>query len=117
MANEIQINATLRYANSPTSASIGTSFFDDQTGNKYMAGVQTIGTSDEPLLKGDVGTIGYLAFRNLDPTNYVELGSTTTVYSIKVPAGKGLVVPWDHTNVYCKANTASCDCDYLIIEV
>jgi len=82
-----------------------------------MAGVQAIGTAEEALLKGDVGTIGYLAFRNLDATNYVELGSTTAVYSIKVPAGKGLVVPWDHTNVYAKANTASCDCDYLLIEL
>ncbi len=117
MANEIQISATLRYAKLATSASVGTSFFDDQTGNKFMAGVQTIGTSEEQLIKGDVGTVGYLAIRNLDPTNFVEIGSVTAQYSLTLKPGKGAVTPWDHANVYVKANVASCDVDYLLIEL
>jgi hypothetical protein len=117
MANEIQINATLRYSKSPTSASLATSFFDDQIGDKYGAGVQIVGTTEEQLNKGDIGTIGYLAFRNLDATNYVELGKATGAYTIKVLPGKGGVVPWGAGAVYMLANTAPVELEYLAIEL
>ncbi len=117
MANEIQINATLRYSKSPTAASLATSFFDDQVGDKYEAGIQTVGTSEEPLNKGDIGTIGYLAFKNLDPDNFVELGKTTAEYTVKVKPGRGGVVPWGAANVFCLANVAPVSLEYLAIEL
>jgi hypothetical protein len=116
MANEIQINATLRYSKSPTAASLSTSFFADQTGDKFQAGVQIVGITEEQLNKGDVGTIGYLAFRNLDTTNFVELGKATGAYSIKVKPGKGGVIPWGSSAVYMLADTAAVEFEYLAIE-
>ena len=117
MANEIQINATLRYSKSPVGASLATSFFDDQVGTKYEAGVQVVGISEEQLNKGDVGTIGYLAFRNLDDTNFVELGKATGAYTIKVKPGRGGVVPWGASAVYLLADTAPINLEYLAIEL
>jgi hypothetical protein len=117
MANEVQISATLRYSSSPASASLATSYFDDQTGDKYQAGVQAVGTSEESLDKGDVGTIGYVAVRNMDETNYVQFGVTTGVYTVKLLPGKGCVMPWNGANTYIKANTAPCNVEYLITEL
>jgi hypothetical protein len=117
MANEISISSTLRYAKSGVSASQSTSFNADQAGDKYQAGVQIIGTTEEALDKGDIGTIGYISFKNLDATNYVQMGITTGVYSIKVLAGKGGVIPWNSaTAPLVKANTAAVELDYLMIE-
>lgn len=117
MANEITISSTLRYSKSPTSASLTASSQFSQVGTKFESGIQTIGTTEEALQKGDVGTIGYVAIRNTDATNYVEVGSTTGVYSIKLLPGKGCVVPWNASTVLIKANTAACDVEYLIIEL
>ena len=116
MANEIQINATLRYSKTGASASLSTSFFADQVGDKYESGIQTIGTAEESLQKGDIGTIGWLAIRNLDATNFLELGSTTAQYSTIIPAGKGCVTTWGHTGTFVKANTAAVNAEYLLIE-
>lgn len=117
MSNEIQINATLRYSKTPASATLSTSFFADQAGDKYQAGVQIVGTTEEALDKGDIGTIGYIAFRNLDDTNYFEMGKTTGVYSINCKAGKGGVIPWNNSIApLVKANTANVEVEYLMIE-
>ncbi len=116
MANEVNISATLRYAKSPASASLSTSYSADQTGTKYSAGVQIIGVTEESLDKNDVGTIGYLAVRNMDATNYVRLGATTTVYTIKLLPGKGCVVPWNGSTTFIIANAAPVEVEYLMIE-
>ena len=117
MANEISVSLSLRYSNSPTSASLAASFLADQVGSKYESGIQTVGTAEENLAKNDVGTIGYIAVRNTDPDNYVELASSTGVYSVKLRAGESCFIPWEGAQVIAKANTAACDVEYMIIEL
>jgi hypothetical protein len=117
MASEIRLSSTLRYAKDQASAGLSTSFTADQTGSKYEAGVQTVGISEEVLVKNDVGTIGYMAVRNNDETNFVEFGGVTAEYSIKLAPGEGCVVPWKRTNVYALANVAPCAVEYLLIEL
>jgi hypothetical protein len=117
MANEVQISATLRYSESPVSTSLSTSFFADQTGDKFMSGVQSVGTAEESLDKGDIVTIGYIAVQNLDATNYVQFGITTGVYTVKLLPGKGCVMPWNGQYNYIKANTAACNVNYLMTEL
>lgn len=114
--NAIQISATLKYSANKAAASLSTTFSDDQAGDKYQAGVQSVGTTEEELDKGDVGTIGYLAIRNMDQSNFVQLGAATGAYSFEVPAGKGAVLPWKSANVFIKADTAAVEVEYLIIE-
>ncbi len=116
MANEITVSSTLKYSKNKASASLATSYFANQTGDKYQGGVQSIATTEESLDKGDVGTIGFLAVRNMDATNFVSFGHTTGVYDVKVLAGQGGVIPWNGTSVFAKADTASVEVEYLIIE-
>jgi hypothetical protein len=116
MANEITISGSLRYALNRAVASLSTSYSANQTGDKYQSGVQTVGTSEEVLDKNDVGTIGYLGIRNADDTNFVQVGAIAANYSIKLLPGEGAIMPWKATNVYVKANVASCDMEYLMIE-
>jgi len=40
--------------------------------------VQAIGTTEEGIDTGSIGTIGLAVFRNLDATNYVEVGTWET---------------------------------------
>jgi len=117
MANEIQASFTLRYSNSPSSASVTASFNADQAGSKYESGIQTVGTSEENLAKNDVGTIGYIAVRNTDSTNFVQLGSSTGNYSVKLRAGESAMLPWVGAQVIAKADTGACDVEYLIVEL
>jgi hypothetical protein len=116
MANEVSISATLSYAKNKATAKLATSFLASQTGDKYMAGVQIIGTTEESFTKADIGTIGYVAARNMDPTNFVQLGAATGAYSIKLLPGQGCVVPWGAANTFVKADTAVCEVEYLLIE-
>jgi hypothetical protein len=117
MANEIAISQSIRYSKNQTSASQSTSFSVSQAGDKYQAGVQSVGTVEEQLDKGDIGTIGYLSFKNIDATNYVQIGVTTGVYSIKCLPGAGGMIPWNSSTApFVKANTAAVEVDYLMIE-
>jgi hypothetical protein len=117
MADEIRISQTLRYAKSSSSASHATSFSVTQSGDKYQAGVQIVGTTEESLDKGDIGTIAFVAFKNLDSTNFVQMGITTGVYTIKCLAGAGGVIPWNSSTApLVKANTAPVEVDYLMVE-
>src|SRR5947207_780380 len=114
---DITVSMTLRYAKNKASASLSGGFGASQAGDKYEAGVQSIGTTEESLQKGDVGTIGWLAIRNMDATNYVEFGSTTGVYSITLLPGEAVCTRWNHTGVFSKANTAAVEVEYLAIEL
>lgn len=116
MANEISQSGTLRYAASPTAASISISFAADQTGDKFAAGIQAVGTAEEVLDKNDIGTIGFIGIRNADDTNFIQVGAIAANYSIKLLPGEGAVMPWRASNVYVKANVASCDMEFLLIE-
>src|SRR5690242_8319589 len=104
MANEISVGGSLTYSKNKAKATLSGSFFATQSGDKYQAGIQTIGTTEESVDKGDVGTIGYLAVRNIDATNYVQFGVTTGVYSVKLLPGEFAVLPWQNTACLAKAN-------------
>ena len=117
MANEVTVSATLKYAKAKVSNSLSTSYSATQTGDKYEAGVQIIGTTEEQLAKNDIGTIGFVAVRNMDATNYVQLGAATGAYSVKLLAGEGCVLPFRAANVFILANTAPVEVEYLLVEL
>ncbi len=77
--------------------------------------VQTIGTTDETIVPVDITAAGYAYFKNLDPTNYVELGPATTVYMIKLKAGQACVLPLKTGTVYAKANTAAVKVQWMLL--
>lgn len=116
MANELSHSIAISYAKGTPSDLVSRSESTTTTisGTAWQAGRQTIGTTEEQIDKGDVATIGYVYIRNMDATNYVEIGVVTAQYSIKLPAGKDC---WFYSNgntLYAKANTAAVDISYTI---
>jgi len=84
----------------------------DCTGAIRVSAVATIGTVEETLSKGDISTIGYVIIRNLDSTNYVTVGTTTSQRGIKIEPGEFAVFRAAANNVYIAADTASVNVAY-----
>jgi len=118
MADELSVSARLTFGKSSASVKTAYNLQIDVTGDSYTKAVQSVGITPEEILTehGDLATSGYVIVKNLDATNYVEIGATTGVYTIKLLAGE--IALWRHNsaNIYAKANTASCLVEYTIIE-
>lgn len=121
MADEIRLHATLSFAKSGKSA-----FADPgeisiaMSGGDYFQGTQTVGTSEEALLLGDVTPASaYYLIENTDGTNYVELkpgtGGTVTT---RIAAGGAILGQFGSsiTAPYIQANTAPVIVKILLIE-
>lgn len=99
----------------------GVTFSSDFTGTVDVAGntpifeVKSIATSDTVLDLGGISTIGFCVFKNLDATNYVEIGDNNTTYSLKLKALEFCVVRWNQAAIHAKANTSAVLLQYLLI--
>jgi hypothetical protein len=119
MANELSITTTMAFIKGNYSQSFVPSAFSlTVSGTKYVKNVQNIGTTIEALSVGDMTTPGYLLAINRDATNYVELYAviTDTVPFAKLKAGEPCLIRLGCTAPAAKANTASINLEYLIIE-
>jgi hypothetical protein len=83
-------------------------------------GTVNIGTSDEAISLGDIGSAGYAYFRNLDATNYVEIGPTVAgaiAPFLRLAAGEeSLVKLTPAVALRGQANTAACNVLIAVIE-
>jgi hypothetical protein len=115
--NAITVSGALSLAKSLARASLTGSVRAGQAGDGYMQSVADIGTAEEILDVGDMGQIGWCAFKNRDATNFVQLGKSPGVYTLKLGPGEfhGPMV-WNGPLIYAKADTATCKIDYLVIE-
>ena len=91
-----------------------------QTGKAIMSGVlSVVHTSATEVPLGPVTTPGWAMFRNLDATNYVNLGYDDTgfVAVMKIGAGQCVVVSLDAVLAapYVQAAVATCLLDYTIL--
>lgn len=116
MSAELLVAASLKFSKGGTlfESNFPSTYFDvsGSVGNKQ---VQAIGTSDESLALGDVSTIGFLMIKNLDPTNFVTIGSDGTLYPLKLKPGEAFMGRWNAAAIHVKANTAQCNVEYTII--
>lgn len=116
MSAELLLAASLKFNKGGAlfEANFPSTYFDvsGTVGNKQ---VQAIGTSDETLPLGDVSTIGFVMLKNLDPTNFITVGSDGTLYPIKLKPGEPCLVRWNAAAIHAKANTATCNLEYTII--
>lgn len=85
------------------------------------AGAQSIGfAAHEAVAVGDVSTLGWAFFQNLDTTNYVELGVdvAATFYPLaRLNAGESCVLRLAQgITLYAKANTAAVRLNYAILD-
>lgn len=78
--------------------------------------LQTIGTSAEALVVGDIGTGRWLAGKNTDATNYVELSlaSDGSTPFAKIRPGQPFLIPIATKVIYAKANTAPVVLNYVM---
>lgn len=118
MANELSIQAVLSYAKGTIAShawNTGT-ITRNVSGTNYVRNVQAVGTAEEALILGDVGTLGYILMKNLDATNYVEYQSGTGVAAaIKLKAGDVALFRAGSAAPFVKANTSTVNIEYIII--
>lgn len=111
MANEISASARLRVANGNLKFEYdtGTQTFTQAAVGGPTPGYVTIGTTEESIAFGELGTLGWCLIKNLDATNYVQWGPATTVYVGRLEAGEFALLRLEPgTTLYLKANTAAC---------
>jgi LPS O-antigen subunit length determinant protein (WzzB/FepE family) len=77
------------------------------TGSSFNAQVYNATTSiTQPTTPG-VTSLGYVFFRNLDPTNFVQVGAASGQWCSNLAAGDIGLVKWNGNNIYVLANTAN----------
>lgn len=113
MSNEISILQQLTVSNGSLSLSRTAQFSVDQAAARKGGGGQLVGTAagGEALVGlGDLTALGWTYFRNLDGTNYVELGveDSGTFYPFaRLDAGEAAMIRLAQgTTPYARANTA-----------
>ena len=117
MANELKLNVSINFSKGNAKVARQESVQVTITGDAFTHSVQSIGTSEEEITQGaDPGTPGYMFIKNCDSTNYVEVGSTTGVYDIKLKAREIALYRHNSATVYAKANTAACLVEYCLVE-
>ena len=112
MANEIQVTTKLYSSKGGASTANAThNWTANMSGSDLITLTQAVGTTEEELSVGpDVGAPYAVEIVNLDSTNYIEVGTVTTSYKFRIPAGQSLFLPYvaSGTQVFLKANTAAC---------
>lgn len=119
MANEITITAKLTATKSYLSVSKSQTVNATLTGTAFANSVQNIGTTYEQLVvPAEVSSAGYCYFRNLDATNYVEVGvevSAAFYPLIKLKPGEVAVARMSSTTIFARANTAAVNLEFCLL--
>ncbi len=122
MANELVISGlTIAFSKSNVpSVNVGpVSLSVTVSGTQVMDNVQSVGTSEEAILLGDVAPGGYWFVQNMDATNFVELRSGTGATDfIKLLAGEWAIfrTSADASAPYAIADTAACNVEITQID-
>jgi hypothetical protein len=118
MADEITVNLRMRVVKGFLSHEESvTNQLVSMSGSVATGGAQAIGTNAELMVMNDVSTAGYAFFRNLGPTNYVELGTGTTTFVAfaRLNAGEAGVFRLGTSAPSARANTAPVNLQYYIL--
>ena len=119
MADEIQLTARLyasklgAYLPSVTYTKSTTMVGTDMESQTQIIGL-TVEALDVPV---DVTSPYKLLISNLDTTNYVEMGFVSGTYTMRIPAGETLLMPYVSATLYLLANTSSVTVQATFCEV
>jgi len=119
MAGEITFSTSLKAQKGNSSVSQSATMAADMTGNQMMQATQNIGTTAELVDFGDITGVPQLVMiRNLDATNFVEIGgdSGLTVFKLKIKKGQSALFEPTSGTLYAKANTAAVNIMTVAIE-
>ncbi len=123
MANEIRIQSGLQRKNASGSVIHDTKLVSldiTQTTKKHIDIVKAVTTTEvsiDPSALG-ISTNGLVWMRNLDATNYVQWGVATTDYAGRMRANEvaGPFRAEPGKTIYLKANTATCNVQFVMYE-
>lgn len=119
MANEIYANVNVRVAKNGATVDDNITFNLDMTGDDMLKGTQVIGTTAETVSFGDItGAPGMVVIKNLDDTNFIELGgdSGLTVFKLTLLPGQFCLFDPSSATLYAKADTADVRIQVLATE-
>ncbi len=111
MANEIQLACSLNVSKNGATATGTYSGTITMAGDNLISNVQSVGTSNEAILLGDVTATGMCIFlKNIDVTNYVEIFSDSGNLNLisKLTPGMPCVL-FPNAAIYARANTGACN--------
>lgn len=108
MSNELNLRVTFTHTKNGAVAQRNIQKLIDVAADPLVQEVQSIGTTDTVIDLGGIGTIGYVFFHNLDPTNYIVIGSDGTLYPLKLKPLEFGMARWNAAAMHAKANTAAC---------
>jgi len=108
MANELTTSISLNYAKGNVSARVEAVKQVDVATERALDVTQVIGTSEEQAALVDVASVKRFYVRNLDDTNFVEVGVATGVYPIKLAPGEDALFQPNVNALFLKADTAAC---------
>jgi hypothetical protein len=120
MANEIYASLNFTARKNGAESSISSSFNLTMTGDDMIQNTQVIGTSSEAVDLGDItGAPGAIIIKNLDATNFIEIGgdSGLTVFKTKLLAGQFTMFQPSSATLYAKADTANVRIQIIATEV
>ena len=113
MANEFNITTAMRYLSGNDYVNLKDSYQVDQTSVPLggAPGVQNVGTTHEVLGVSGLLNLGMAYFKNLDDTNFVDIGvdvAATFYPLIRLLPGESTVFRFTATSTpYLKADTAA----------
>lgn len=116
MANEFTASVTGSFNKNSATDIFSASNSVTISGSYFNSGIQLVGTVDEVIALIDIGTVGWVFFKNLDSTNFVTAGSDGSVYPIKLKAGEACLLRWNGAAVHVKADTAAVKLQYKLFE-
>ncbi len=119
MAGELKINIEFIYSKSGVDVDWYEKSSFTVSGDQLLQNIQTIGTSEEAILLGDVAAGGYVMMKNLDDTNFVEIRQGTGKDDLIRLEPSDVTVfrlTDDATAPYAIADTGDCDVRYIVID-
>ena len=121
MADEIKVYHRLSVINGTINHQFATDQLSlTQSAKGIYDAVHDIGTSEESISAfADISSEGICVIYNIDATNYVQVGFSTTVYGMRL---KGAHAPATFNcepgvTLYLRANTAACKVRLIVYEV
>lgn len=120
MANEIYASVSANARKNGAEIAFSSSHNLTMTGDDFTNATQVIGTSAETLNLGDItGAPGMLIIKNLDATNFIEIGgdSGLTVFKLKLLPGQFHFFQPSSSTLYAKADTADVRVQIIATEV
>ena len=119
MADIINNSLTFNADKNGAKIEFANSFKLVQAGDEFLSTTQVIGTSAETLNLGDItGAPGAVVIKNLDATNFVEIGgdSGLTVFKLKILPGQHAAFQPTSATIYAEADTADVRIQILATE-